>query len=57
MEDTLLILLGLIVMGTTFIFPLWIMIKHWEQYNNIERILFIINYIFGMLILLGIVME
>jgi hypothetical protein len=57
MEDTLLTLLGLVIMGTTFIFPLWIIMKHWEQYNNIERILFILNYIFGMLILIGSVIE
>lgn len=57
MEDTLLTLLGLIGMGTTFVFPIWIMIKYWEQYNNIERIFFITHYIFGMLILLGTVIE
>ncbi len=56
MEDTLLTLLGLVIMGTTS-FPLWIIMKHWEQYNNIERILFILNYIFGMLILIGSVIE
>lgn len=53
MEDTLLILLGFAIIGTTFIFPIWIMMKHWEQYTTLERLLFILYYIFTTLTLIG----
>jgi hypothetical protein len=53
MEDTLLILLGFAIMGMTFIFPIWIMMKHWEKYTKLERSLFIVHYIFTTLTLIG----
>jgi len=53
MENVLLGTLGLLIIGTTFIFPIWIMMKHWEHYSTLERLLFVLHYIFVSLTLLG----